>query len=740
MIFLGWAGAWAGSVECPDVLKRGRDREIRIRDQSLGVSILESGETAHLVGTWTDRQTGQLTVRRVAVPPEGQGMAEFYLVGGAPPSAAVWVKAVALRYQGGILWAVGSEHHPDVDPFLLLDLTPMGMSPKPGEAYCFPGSVLPPPIGDLAHAVIDWTESTTPTLAARSGMFALARLGHQVSGRVFSSSDLTGGNQDGFVSGNHLAEVPGGFRLLQEAQPLTLTMSFYQPLWPSMDPQHLSQQIHYLRPGGSDPIFSRPAHQYFLGGTPGLPVAAEFVGNGGYAQYTGLSLPEGLEIHGSTSTFYHYFYLKNLSRLDALELGRPEWFQQTPPGSDVAVSAALGPFETSVAWSASGPGAISRMRWIPRGDGGASRQVQVRIFFDGHTKADVDVTLATLLEHEGGESTHLPMPYERQVRVEVSNLAESPLSVDLEIRSVEGLYPKPWGYLRASTDSGPMPVGYDFRGRTRVGRGKVVQEAYETREIAAQAPSTSWLWEGDPRHEVDGQRGASYALTGTEDFSYWGWYYTKMDEPFSSALSRYSGHLFEGPDFVRRATLFRGDHVPIHYYSSWTPSFEHGAQNDIPQLPVVVRASHTAFEYVQDTPALTEAMIVGAKGLPLRKFVTSRFEGDATHPNHALEFGFSQDPFVVPIQFSAFNRGLRLEWVLSRFEHPACRARIFFDDHAIGTLSQPWEPRSQDNLIKFFEDTLEVPAALSHGLTQAEIRVEPQSCLWNQHHLRVLSF
>lgn len=160
----------------------------------------------------------------------------------------------------------------------------------------------------------------------------------------------------------------------------------------------------------------------------------------------------------------------------------------------------------------------------------------------------------------------------------------------------------------------------------------------------------------------------------------------------------------------------------------------------MPVPPVVVQAQHTALVYSRDSVGLMRDFTVGSQIFPIQRSVESRFEGDASHAVHARSFGEVQTPVTTTIEFSGSNIGLRLEFVLMRFDDPACHAEIYFDDHFVGTVSQPWAPRSEMGLIKFFEETLEVPPAISAGLNHAQLRIEPMGCTWLQNDLRVLSY
>lgn len=225
-----------------------------------------------------------------------------------------------------------------------------------------------------------------------------------------------------------------------------------------------------------------------------------FAGNGGYVDYSGVSLPTGLTIESDASTFYHYFLMRGLSNLDAKRLANPESVigSKVRDVQSIQNVVILGPFETQTVFLDSGaPGVITRISVQELAQSIDPTKIGARLTFDGHSSPDIDLTLEGLFLRTGSLTTSLPMPYDSEARFELSNLSGEPVPFILDLERLPGQYPKPYGYLRGTSDFGNIPEGIDFRGRTRVGQGKVVAERYETF--------------------------VSYALTGTEDFSYWGW-------------------------------------------------------------------------------------------------------------------------------------------------------------------------------------------------------------------------
>ncbi len=285
--------------------------------------------------------------------------------------------------------------------------------------------------------------------------------------------------------------------------------------------------------------------------------------------------------------------------------------------------------ETLTLIDANGPGMVTHM-WLTIADSEYAwpRLLRLRVYYDGATSPSVDVPLGDFFATGHGrekdvnslpvrctsqgraKNCYWQMPYLKHVRMTLTNEGMRPAALtywQVDYRAYKSL-PKDILYFHALYHQElPAVMGRNYPILDTKGRGQYVGTV-----LSVINNEDNWFGEGDEYFYVDGEKVASLAGTGTEDFFSDAWglheqqgaYYGTTAAGGFSLGDRASAYRWQLPDSV---PFTKGLHVEIEH-SGWTntPSgkvhsgfeerpddfssvafwYQTPFRTDLPQLPV----------------------------------------------------------------------------------------------------------------------------------------------------------
>ncbi len=779
LLFAIEASAQSG-LTCPVVEKRGSDALLRI-SSDLQVSILATTNGMDLKALVTDRETGTRQVLERSVDASNT-MGDLYVFRMKNGTYQQFLKAGLLRWpSGGYVWAIASLDHPDVAPFLLVDLTEIDGS----GIQCLPPGILSGLIfGDFSHASVAMVETQGNVLQFAEAASRLARLPHQARSTMTSSADINGGNSDGFDNSQYLRTTGAPYVLLDEENSGILTHAFLNPQYPFMVPNYVSSNFSFFLNGETSPSLSASAYSLFtIGQGPFLPSQIGS-GEGGFWAYLTMPFRDGLRLESASATFHHFVVQKGLGDSDTEGWDRLLPLVASSGGSPHGAIPALTTLTQNILVPAQGSvqlppiqsaGVILKLALQGTMNLSEWKYLRIRATFDQHATPDIDLPLCTffgacypsysvqsamwqLAALPGGGSsgtTYFPMPFDSDARIELVNLTAVDQSFSVDLDWLPGQYPKPYGYFRADYREGMSSTGVDFTTASRAGYGKLVAEVIEPLVEVSQLNANFNIFEGDERIYVDGEDHPSHHGTSHENIANWGWYgIAGFDQPFSRSTHGYSGPIPSQTNGVSelwrsfyRQRLFWD---PVYYYQSLESKLEHGPSND---QNAYYRTAFFFYESDKAAPMVIQdelehgssanesqhALITGTN--TSFQNVQSTFTGDSTQVATSKRFLVTQDPFRFRLNTANNNFGGMLRFTLERFGNGSARAKILVNGHEVGTIHQPWDQRSDPQAIRFYQTSIELPYSVTHNQTSLGIEVIPLGpSPWRQAQVKLYSY
>ena len=283
---------------------------------------------------------------------------------------------------------------------------------------------------------------------------------------------------------------------------------------------------------------------------------------------------------------------------------RGSWPHATPHAPERAVYK-LAPWTTTRIEFRDGPGALLELR-ARVNDRAAWDSLQVRIYFDGQSKPAVDVPLrvlggmlrephafafdALLSGNDGAEEiwSYFPMPFVKQLEIELVNDAAVGHRVELTTSFGYGAYPEPWGYFTAFWNEGitqtHVPfIGPSLEGCEGVMRSIALESGFDFTGRIPPPVDTQHL-EGDLCIRINGDRGDAHTFAASEtSIGKWGWYLTPADQPFVSDESYNSAiqiSAVDGELFMRRMQGSQFVFDPVSFVDGFSLVLEHGIRNE----------------------------------------------------------------------------------------------------------------------------------------------------------------
>lgn len=584
---------------------------------------------------------------------------------------------------------------------------------------------------------------------------------------LFSSSDPSGGNADGFRGGSsYLCRDRDGFVLAQHSGPGEITS-----LWFTRDSGDVRRTGRVRIELDGQAVVDAPLHR-LVDGALGPPFVPPLVANAEQASggvYVQVPMPFRRSMRVVTE-FNPRFY-----RIGVRALADPAGiapFDPSDPAADVVdlLRAAgtrdpkpaqpgttrtggafrLSPGEQVRLVALDGPGVVTALRLRLAQAGPAGRRpdadLRLRIRFDGRRTVDAPVReffgaglgggrVAALLfavDPDGWSEAWWPMPFARSATISLHSPEGTPAtSGEVEVRwRRDGAWSAALGpggsagHFHATSHAGQPEAGRDWVFADLDGSGRILGVSHT---MTGLAPGRTYL-EGDERVHVDGSPTAQVHGTGTEDFYLAGWYFNRG--PFTTPFTGHTAHLSGTagcphrcdaayrvllPDAVpfRTGVLFTIEHgvrnrFPVAYSSTtfWYGRPEPGAvRTDV--LDVGDVASEAAHAYRSHRPGRVGMLRSRFDGALAGEVVRDRLRGTTA----SVSFTLSVDPD---------NAGVRLR---RRFDQRGgYQAALVAVD---GTPAGVWlHPRGNAH-HRWADDALLLPATLTAGRSRLDITLEP---------------
>ena len=610
-----------------------------------------------------------------------------------------------------------------------------------------------------------------------------------------SSFDRIGGNDDG-LSGNFGALYPDGneFVVFDMAGPGVINRIHYAFRSTPGLPAHIiiptaeDYEVRFYFDDEPTPRIAMPIRE-FVSGTraPFLAPATgdDIVSPGGPYVYVPIPFEKRVKI--TTTELGYYFQINyclfdedtqiqsfqnadpHVADLNAL-LSRPG----TDPSGAVAVSElATGSFQIPAntaqdVYEGQYAGWLTYLELRP--DAAAIQELSsttLRITFDGEAAPSVDCPIDLFFGSEFGEGEvqsllfsmtaggpyrcYWPMPFDQDVRVSLYNQSAGTVAYDV----VVGYLPVPYGgtYGRFTArsvlqETPPLmtwPTLQDYIVFDEVGRGHLVGLTLSVGSDGLNGmPQPRTYLEGDEHVWIDGLRTPAQHGTGTEEIFNWGWYSAPFAVPFTTPLHGFSRRFVEGiRDHSCSWRLYLGDLIPFR--SSLRFGVEQGAEGF-----EGARYNAVAYVYLDPQTALvqTDEFDVGdlaseavhsytSSGGLLTPNLVSQIETQRLEPDLIDSGRFETTSHSFRVQVDPANQGVLLRRLHDQGTVVFARqdADVFVD----GVLVRTWRNARWNVWRRFLEDEFKIPASLTAGKSELEIRIEPQGTGWNAYQYRVLS-
>ncbi|MBI4244929.1 MAG: DUF2961 domain-containing protein [Planctomycetes bacterium] len=576
-----------------------------------------------------------------------------------------------------------------------------------------------------------------------------------------TSSDLTGGNNDGFGTFgifNFLYRENGKYVIFDDKNQGTIVQMFFQPALPDTNPRILSQQIQIF----SDNVltYDVPAYKFFTGEMPPFTLPLSNLGNGGYWSYFPLKYSNRSKILTDIATFYHFTYMKGKVDTDTDDLTRTfENSGQSPH----TLKSELVSFPVNIPAGRE----IEAIRYDQAGtilefratvnNSDNWKNLWLKIYWDGQTTPAVNIPLGMLFGasypaydikglFSGMDGTtgycYLPMPFRSNAITKIENKGTVDASVQIDVAIIDGRYPEPFGHFYAKYNEAlPSSLNYDYKILQTNGWGKLIGlviDHYIDEALVRQNGQSYWYMEGDLRIYVDGSEHPQLHGTSHETISNWGWYdnsqagHGAQDRPFTYPTHSYSGKKVEAtPNGIRisrsQNRTFVTDFVPFH--KQIDVSLEHALTNDGNAY------YHTAaLFYKYDEEILQPATVLdvgnaqsetahnySVRGNTTSISVTAKYTGDSsfrsfTDTGRKLDVG-AVSTFTVNIPRN--NQGIFISCRVDPTNGPFS-GDVYVDGTKVGTLYQPGANTNN----RFYNTELDVPSQYTSGKDSIKVEVK----------------
>jgi hypothetical protein len=573
----------------------------------------------------------------------------------------------------------------------------------------------------------------------------LVRVG--VESRQVSSFDRAGGNDDGFA-GTYSAlyvDATGENVIFDALGPGRLDTLWFTSAVSGTAPLGIGRLRFYLDDAAT-PAATVDADALFAGHDAAFPASLVFDNHrstGGFVSYVPVPFARRLRVTTERRASFYSAQYESFppdervtswdprAPIDARALGLvPD--DGADRGGELPLDATL-----------DGPALVTRLTFEPSAplSADALRAARLRVWWEDEPDPGVDCPLDAFFGSGLGEASvaalpftmapgrwesHLPMPFWRRARVQVTGAAGHLFA---------RLAPNPYDEARAAhlrvqwRQERPTTPGADFEYLSYAGAGRLVATVV-TVEPPDATVDKQW-WEGDLRSYADGRRTPGVHGTGYEDDHFGGWSNEYLSTPFSLPLNGepvahildHTGQ-FNGPATMYR--VWRG----IPFASEVRHSVEHGTEN-----VRAVNESAAVFFYAEARQRLEDGdgdhfdvcddaaraahhlAVVGETRLPA---LTSTFEGRGARTPvtmcHHAHTGAATFTLSVP----PANVG-----VLLRRAFDQARGRQRAVVRVGGAVVGTWYVAEANATARWAERDFFIPAAFTSGRASLEIAIEP---------------
>ncbi len=375
----------------------------------------------------------------------------------------------------------------------------------------------------------------------------------------------------------------------------------------------------------------------------------------------------------------------------------------------------------------------------------------IKMFWDEKTPAQVEAPLGEFfgsglglceveslpvgMNQNGEFYCFFPMPYWKEVRIELENLStEEVKGLSYEIQYNPKPYPQKSGYFRTQYRSATISNdGKDYLILNTTGRGHYMGV------VLTMVGLTRYYLEGDERIYVDGSLSPQIYGTGTEDYFNGGWYFQKGT--FSLPSHGNPAHKIDSLD---RTTAYRfhiGDWIPFN--SSIRVGIEHGGLNDME-----AEYSSVAFYYGRDEVGLvkTDELNIGdpeSEGdhsYSLEDEIallsnTYFYEGDEDDIPITDEGRYFSTPSRFTTSIHPKNRGVKLRR-RSDQEEGRQKAQVSVNGKKAGI----WYTSEENPYKRWLDDEFEIDPIFTRGKSSITVEVKPLEGHWNEYRYWIYSY
>jgi hypothetical protein len=584
------------------------------------------------------------------------------------------------------------------------------------------------------------------TLSPLLAQWPLVAVG--VESRQVSSFDRAGGNDDGFggTYSELYADASGEHVIFDAVGPGRLNTLWFTSAVSGTSPLGLGRVRLYFDDDAPNGRVDVDTDALFAGGAKGFPASLVFDdtrSTGGFVSWVPLTFSGRLKI---TTQRRPAFYSAQWDALRADQTST-SWRPGDPPDAWARALMAPAPDdpddgdEVPLDWTHEGPALITNLTFRPEGAPAPAtlRAARVRLTWDDETTPAVDCPVDAFFGSGLGEApvrsvaftmapgrwqNHLPMPFWRRARVQVTGVAGR-LFVRLRANPYDEARA---GHLRVVwRQERPTTPGQDFEALTYTGAGRLVATVL-TIEPPDPATDKGW-WEGDLRSYADGRRTPGIHGTGHEDDHFGGWSNEFFSGPFTLPM-----HGEPRTDLKDLDGQFNGD---VTMYRVWTGipflgeirhSFEHGTENNR-----AVNESAATFFYGESRPWLVgpdqlevcdrtsrDAHHLTVQGEAMQGALTSTFEGRASGTPVTLCHHVHTGRATFQLAAAAGNEGL---WLRRVYDQSMGRqsAVVRVGGRVVGTWSIPEENAT----ARWAERDFFVPPGFSGPGPTITVSIEP---------------
>jgi hypothetical protein len=567
-----------------------------------------------------------------------------------------------------------------------------------------------------------------------------------VESREFSSFDRTGGNDDGFA-GTYSAlyvDANGEQVIFDAFGPGRLDTLWFTSSVSGTAPLGIGRIRFYLD-GASTPAATADADQLFTGSVPGFPPSLVFDNHqstGGFVSYVPILFQKRLRITTERRASFYSAQYETFppdtrvtswipsAPVDARALGLvPD--TGGPDGDEVPLDHEL-----------VGPGLVTKLTFLPSAPVAADalRAARVRIWWEDEADPGVDcpvdaffgsglgeasVTSLAFTMAPGRWESHLPMPFWRRARVQITGVAGR-LFLRVEPHPAAGGSAP---HLRVQwRQERPTTPGTDFEYLTYAGAGRLVATVV-TVEPPDPAVDKQW-WEGDLRSYADGRRTPGIQGTGYEDDHFGGWSNEFFSTPFSLPLNgepvaNILDHNGQYNGDVTMYRVWRG----IPFLGEVRHSVEHGTENvrSVNQSaatffygdPRSWLVASDSFDVCDD--ASRDAHHLESMTETRLPPLTSAFEGRAYQMPVTMCHHQHPGPVTFTLAVSPANAGVLLRRMFDQ-SHGRQRAVVRVNGASVGT----WYVAESNATLRWAERDFFIPPSVAAGLSSLTITIDPQ--------------